>query len=644
MKNTRKKGFTIVELVIVIAVIAILAAVLIPTFSNIIKKSNLSADMQAVREMNTVLATDESVNGKPTTMKQVAQILANAGYNSENWICLTTGYKVMWYAPNNRLVLVNTNNNEIEYPTEFDASLFHSATAKFEDFNASQSAALALDFTLSSSKATSATKITSSTSAADVKANFSSSISDEGASAIISAVSSIEQSNSPVKSALGLSSSNVYVNAAKEIKTSAVGNTSIITLMSVDENPTINSTGDPIPNVAYISSAKGDAANGNTASQENAVALYSTITQINSNELPTSISIILEPGMELDFSSITDDDFSFPERFSGYFGTTDASKPVIINKAEITSFTKYVETVRFDGSSSKYFLSGIFGAVYGETTIENVIFRNLTIDSPATDYEVTAADIAGKLTSSRNTCGIIGGVVDNRQDSVLTPAQASDLGLTGAAGTTLTKNGDKYYNCKGTWWRVDNAGEVPNVTIKNVVVEDTCTIISAGCVGGLVGYIGSSSTNGNDFYKVITSETNVVTIDHCTVSAKVSTKDTLGSVGGYGTAGGIVGFMCRSTNWVCTIKDSTFNGSINGYGGVSGICGDNQAGKVVLSGTNSVSGAQFNANNTAKMVCAISTSTAGKTFVNNGTLKYKSGMTVVNVDANLSPKGTLTAE
>lgn len=32
-----RKAFTIVELVIVIAVIAILAAVLIPTFSNIIK-------------------------------------------------------------------------------------------------------------------------------------------------------------------------------------------------------------------------------------------------------------------------------------------------------------------------------------------------------------------------------------------------------------------------------------------------------------------------------------------------------------------------------------------------------------------------------------------------------------------------------
>lgn len=49
MKKSNKKGFTIVELVIVIAVIAILAAVLIPTFSNVVEKANESKDMQAAR-------------------------------------------------------------------------------------------------------------------------------------------------------------------------------------------------------------------------------------------------------------------------------------------------------------------------------------------------------------------------------------------------------------------------------------------------------------------------------------------------------------------------------------------------------------------------------------------------------------------
>ena len=49
MKNNKKRGFTIVELVIVIAVIAILAAVLIPTFSNVITKANESKALQQAR-------------------------------------------------------------------------------------------------------------------------------------------------------------------------------------------------------------------------------------------------------------------------------------------------------------------------------------------------------------------------------------------------------------------------------------------------------------------------------------------------------------------------------------------------------------------------------------------------------------------
>ena len=45
MKRNRK-GFTLVELVIVIAVIAILAAVLLPTFSNVIENAKVSSATQ----------------------------------------------------------------------------------------------------------------------------------------------------------------------------------------------------------------------------------------------------------------------------------------------------------------------------------------------------------------------------------------------------------------------------------------------------------------------------------------------------------------------------------------------------------------------------------------------------------------------
>lgn len=75
MKNTSKKGFTVVELVIVIAVIAVLAAVLIPTFSSLIKKANESVDVQVVAQMNKVLAAEEAISGKPATVVDAKAIL-----------------------------------------------------------------------------------------------------------------------------------------------------------------------------------------------------------------------------------------------------------------------------------------------------------------------------------------------------------------------------------------------------------------------------------------------------------------------------------------------------------------------------------------------------------------------------------------
>ena len=119
MINSKKKGFTIVELVIVIAVIAILAAVLIPTFSSLVKKANLSADQQAVRQMNTALA----IAGNPSDIDAAIDALAEAGYNSkENLQPVSTGYSFYWYESAKVVVLVK--DTTVVYPegVEYEAN------------------------------------------------------------------------------------------------------------------------------------------------------------------------------------------------------------------------------------------------------------------------------------------------------------------------------------------------------------------------------------------------------------------------------------------------------------------------------------------------------------------------------------------
>lgn len=60
MKKTNKKGFTLVELVIVIAVIAILAAVLIPVFTNIIGDAKEKAALADARNVYEQYIVDEA--------------------------------------------------------------------------------------------------------------------------------------------------------------------------------------------------------------------------------------------------------------------------------------------------------------------------------------------------------------------------------------------------------------------------------------------------------------------------------------------------------------------------------------------------------------------------------------------------------
>ncbi|MBE6943880.1 MAG: prepilin-type N-terminal cleavage/methylation domain-containing protein [Ruminococcaceae bacterium] len=156
-KNTRK-GFTTVELVIVIAVIAILATVLIPTFSNMIESANLSVDKQNVRNMNICLATYSITDGNPSDFGKVKEELKHYGYGKDdNFVTKTKGYSICWYTDDKNdddksndisvIILVNPDG-VVVFPEEYvDVIDAVSAKDPYKSFDLSLPAAVVVQET-----------------------------------------------------------------------------------------------------------------------------------------------------------------------------------------------------------------------------------------------------------------------------------------------------------------------------------------------------------------------------------------------------------------------------------------------------------------------------------------------------------------
>lgn len=120
MKNIQKKrGFTIVELVIVIAVIAILAAVLIPTFSNVIARAKISADTQLCRNLNTVLTMATSEGRVPGSMYDVLYLVSESGYLLGNLNPTAEGYYYAWDSQGQKIVYIREDLDTVVYPEDY---------------------------------------------------------------------------------------------------------------------------------------------------------------------------------------------------------------------------------------------------------------------------------------------------------------------------------------------------------------------------------------------------------------------------------------------------------------------------------------------------------------------------------------------
>lgn len=74
-----KRGFSIVELLIVLAVIAILAAVCIPVFSNVISNADRTAKVASARNLNLVILTESVAGNAPTDMSEAVALAIGNG-------------------------------------------------------------------------------------------------------------------------------------------------------------------------------------------------------------------------------------------------------------------------------------------------------------------------------------------------------------------------------------------------------------------------------------------------------------------------------------------------------------------------------------------------------------------------------------
>ncbi len=75
MRKKFKKGFTLVELLVVIAILAVLATVSVIGYLSFTNKAKQSNDQSLITQVNTVLRGNEVVDGKPKTMHEVLNIV-----------------------------------------------------------------------------------------------------------------------------------------------------------------------------------------------------------------------------------------------------------------------------------------------------------------------------------------------------------------------------------------------------------------------------------------------------------------------------------------------------------------------------------------------------------------------------------------
>lgn len=124
MKGSTEKGFTVVELVIVIAVIAILAAILVPTFSEVVCNAKISKDISLCKNINIALAMQEATDGKPKRASDAIEGILDDGFSLNRLTPTAEDYYMVYNFTDNRFALLDNEFDTVYSEKEISGDLY----------------------------------------------------------------------------------------------------------------------------------------------------------------------------------------------------------------------------------------------------------------------------------------------------------------------------------------------------------------------------------------------------------------------------------------------------------------------------------------------------------------------------------------
>ena len=459
MKSKMKKGFTLTELVIVIAVIAILAAVLIPTYTTLVRKANISADTQLCKNMNTALATEQNVEN----MQQVVDILADAGYGVGKFNPTTENYRFVWDKDSNQILLLNEKMEVVSHAKDYNTESWElwltiknnkevvtSKKVNFNyflayDYNGSIAISKMSSFATGNNTLNGNVSLTSDANGeATISGNIKGTLTVNTPNATVNQYGTVK--NVDVKAVKANSfhlfgyAENVTVKKGRVVTENAsyvkklivagneakVENNSIIAKVEAGEGVTIDETNFDNTN-GYVE--ENNEAITNPTSFTSQITNYEQLCAfrdaVNNHATYKNITVQLTNDIALKDGWVPIGNFARNDDVVSFSGTFDGNNKTISNLNNIGYSPKNVFQNNSTIEGKKEFVYGFFGIVTG-ATIKNVKLTNVNIDIPTGanvygdkvgallghsfgNLNVYNVTVSGKVSAFDGVGGIVGG-------------------------------------------------------------------------------------------------------------------------------------------------------------------------------------------------------------------------------------------